>query len=106
MMLAAWSERPIEEARLLNPAFVGTLLWSCARAYAATADQAQPYALLFVVAPVVLHKNTRESLPTTTRTSLVSWVGEKPRVVGTRSRGGVRISRERVGDRQGDRVVI
>lgn len=81
MTLPTWSERPLEQARLLNPAFVGTLLWSCARAYTATADQPQPYALSFLVAPVVLHKNTRESLPTTTRTSLVSWIGENPRVL-------------------------
>ncbi|MBK8262659.1 MAG: hypothetical protein IPK80_15160 [Nannocystis sp.] len=81
MTLAPWSERPLEQARLLNPAFVGTLLWSCARAYKTAADQPQPYALSFLVAPVVLHKSTRESLPITTRTSLVSWVGENPRVI-------------------------
>ncbi len=81
MTLAPWSERPSEQARLLNPAFVGTLLWSCARAYMTTAEQPQPYALSFLVAPVVLHKSTRESLPTVTRTSLVSWVGENPMVV-------------------------
>jgi len=81
MTLSPWSERPLEQARLLNPAFVGTLVWSCARAYAATANQAQPYALSFLVAPVVLHKSTRECLPTTTRTSIVSWVGENPTVI-------------------------
>jgi hypothetical protein len=81
MTLARWSDRPIEQARLLNPAFVGTLLWSCARAYQTTANQPQPYALSFLVAPVVLHKRTRESLPTTSRTSLVSWVGENPMVI-------------------------
>jgi hypothetical protein len=81
MTFARWPDRTSEQARLLNPAFVGTLLWSCARGYAATAEQAQPYALSFVVAPVVLHKATRESLPRTTRTSLVSWVGDNPRVV-------------------------
>lgn len=78
MTLAPWPERPTEQARLLNPAFVGTILWSCARAYAATADQAAPYAISFLVAPVVLHKTTRESLPVTTRTSLVSWIGANP----------------------------
>ena len=81
MTLALWSDRPLEQARLLNPAFVGTLVWSCARAYTTTADQPQPYALSFLAVPVVLHKSTRESLPTTTRTSLVSWVGENPRVI-------------------------
>ena len=81
MTLAPWSERPLEEARLLNPAFVGTLLWSCARAYMKTAEQPQPYVLSFLAMPVLLHKSTRESLPTSTRTSLVSWIGENPRVV-------------------------
>jgi hypothetical protein len=81
MTLAPWSQRPLEQARLLNPAFVGTLLWSCARAYQTTAAQSQPYGLSFLVVPVVLHKSTRERLPPTTRTSIVAWVGENPRVV-------------------------
>jgi hypothetical protein len=81
MTLSPWSERSLEQARLLNPAFGGTLLWSFARGYMTTAHRAQPYALSFLVAPVVLHKSTRESLPTTTRTSLVSWVGQNPRVI-------------------------
>ena len=80
-MLASWPDRPIEQARLLNPAFIGALLWSCAQSYRETAVQAQPYALSFLAAPVVLHKSTRESLPATTRTSLVTWVGENPKVV-------------------------
>lgn len=89
MTLGPWSERPLEQARLLNPAFLGTLLWSCARAYTTTAKQPQPYALSFLAVPVVLHKSTRESLPTSTRTSLVSWVGENPRaVVGFAERAG------------------
>jgi hypothetical protein len=71
MTLAPWSQRPLEQARLLNPAFVGTLLWPCARAYQTTAAQPQPYALSFLMAPVVLHKSTRERLSTTTRTSIV-----------------------------------
>ena len=81
MTLALWPERSIEQARLLNPAFVGTLLWCCARTYAANAGQVQPYALSFLVAPVVLHKSTRDCLPKTTGTSLVSWIGENPRAI-------------------------
>ena len=80
MITAPWASRSLEQARLLNPAFLGTLLWSCARGYASTANANQPYALSFLVAPVVLHKSTRESLPTTTRTSFVAWLAENPRV--------------------------
>ncbi|QTX33493.1 hypothetical protein KAR29_06420 [Aminithiophilus ramosus] len=81
MTTTPWNERPLEHARLLNPAFLGTLLWSCARAYSLEAIVNQPFALSFLVVPVVLHKSTRESLPTTTRTSLVAWLGKNPRVL-------------------------
>ena len=80
MTIAPWPERSLEQARLLNPAFLGTLLWSCARGYASVVNGFQPYALSFLVAPAVLHKSTRESLPITIRTSLVAWLGENPRV--------------------------
>ena len=79
MSTTPWPERPLEQARLLNPAFLGALLWSCARGYSSVNTQRQPYALSFVVAPIVLHKSTRESLPSSTRTSLVAWLGETPR---------------------------
>jgi hypothetical protein len=81
MTTAPWNERPLEHARLLNPAFLSMLLWGCARGYSLEANANQPFALSFLVAPVVLHKSTRESLPTTTRTSLVGWLGENPQVL-------------------------
>ena len=37
-----------------------------------------PLALGFVIVPVVLHKPTRLSLPTTIRTSLPAWLGQNP----------------------------
>lgn len=51
------------------------------RTYSSNTNANQPFAISFLVAPVVLHKSTRESLPTTTRTSLVAWLGENPRVL-------------------------
>ena len=80
MNTTPWTERPLEQARLFNPAFLGTLLWSGARGYASVDNQGLPYALSFLLAPVVLHKSTRESLPASTRTSLAAWLGETPRV--------------------------
>ena len=81
MTIAPWSERSLEQARILNPAFLGTLVWSCARAYGAAAGENQPYAISFLMAPVILHKGTRETLPTTTRTSLVAWLSENPKLL-------------------------
>lgn len=80
MSIPPWAERPVEHARLLNPAFLGALLWSCANGYASSSDDVQPYLLSFLVPPIILHKATRETLPTSTRTSLAAWLGERTEV--------------------------
>ena len=48
MSATTWVERPPEQARLLNPAFVGATIWSCARGYASVRETELPYALAFV----------------------------------------------------------
>ena len=80
MSQAPWAQRPIEEARLLNPAFIGELVEACTRDHERESGQGLPYTLAFVAVPVVLHKATREALPGTTRTSLGSWLAAHPRV--------------------------
>jgi hypothetical protein len=76
MTIVLWSERPVEQARLLNPAFLAALIWSCAEGYRSIDQQGMPYPLSFVAMPVILHKSTREGLPRTVRTSLAAWLGE------------------------------
>jgi hypothetical protein len=80
MTIIPWSERPIEQARLLNPAFLAALTWSCAEGYYSTNQQDIPYPLLFVAMPVVLHKPTRVILPRSVRTSLAAWLAENTQV--------------------------
>ncbi|MBW4420963.1 MAG: hypothetical protein KME13_17285 [Myxacorys californica WJT36-NPBG1] len=80
MTIASWADRPIEQARLLNPAFLAALIWSCAEGYGSIDAQGIPYPLSFVTMPIVLHKSTRESLPRAISTSLPAWLGEKPQV--------------------------
>ena len=80
MSTTTWSDRPLEQARLLNPAFLGLLTWSCAKGYSSVDASGLPYALAFVSMPVVLHKHTREMLPKSTRTSLAAWLGENTQV--------------------------
>lgn len=80
MTIRLWSDRPIEQARLLNPAFLAALIWSCTEGYCSIDQQGVPYPLLFVAMPVILHKFTRESLPRTVRTSLAAWLGENTQV--------------------------
>lgn len=75
-----WSDRSIEQARLLNPAFLAVLIWSCVKGYNSISQQGMPYPLLFVIMPIILHKSTRESLPNKTSKSLATWIGEHPNV--------------------------
>jgi hypothetical protein len=81
--MTPWTERSLEERNLLNPGFCAMLLWQAAQGYAA--ERAIPISieLSFLVLPFVLHKETRESLPSNIRTSLPVWLAEHP-IVQTR----------------------
>lgn len=72
-----WHKRPIEIATLLNPSFCSSILAAAAVGYSETDEQGLPLALAFLVLPCVLHRQTREGLPRTTRTSLAAWLQEK-----------------------------
>jgi hypothetical protein len=71
-----WSDRVVEEANLLNPAFGAVLLAEAVDNYDEKARHGLPFALVFLVLPIVLHENTRQSLPKTTLTGLLPWVQE------------------------------
>lgn len=71
-----WSKRAVEEANLFNPAFCATLLAKAAEDFAKKAGRPFPFALAFLVLPVVLHQGTRQALPGSTITSLLAWIQE------------------------------
>lgn len=75
-----WEERPIITANLLNPAFCGEIIRRCARSYSDEIQKPFPFVLTFILLPIVLHKATREALPTSTRKSLHAWLEENPSV--------------------------
>jgi hypothetical protein len=66
--------RPPEERALLNPAFCSCLLWQAATGYENVANTPLPLDIAFLVLPIVLHRQTRESLPKTTTTALAVWL--------------------------------
>lgn len=76
MNVTPWRDQPLEQARLLNPGFLGALLFNLADGYqqASEMDNALPYALSYVGLPIVLHKATRDALPASVRTSMVAWI--------------------------------
>jgi len=72
--MSPWENRPIEVANLLNPAFCGEVLVRTVSTYQASAQNPFPYALAFLVLPIVLHKRTRERIPTGGRVQLHAWL--------------------------------
>ena len=76
--MVSWSERPVELANLLNPAFCGFLIRSAVISYTEIRPDGMPFALSFLVLPIVLHLNTREALPRDVRTTLISWLERNP----------------------------
>lgn len=69
-----WSKRAVEEANLFNPAFCAVLLAKAAEEYTKKTQQPLPFALGFLVLPVALHRGTRDTLPGSTVSSLLTWI--------------------------------
>jgi len=76
--MTAWADRSHEEQALLNPGFCANLLWHAASGYAGDGDGALSFEESFLVLPFVLHRETRETLPRSSRTSLTVWLDENP----------------------------
>ena len=78
--MTAWASRVSEERSLLNPAFCATLLWRAARGHQADGAPAGgiPFETAFLVLPMVLHRQMRETLPRTVATSLAVWITDLP----------------------------
>ncbi len=75
-----WEHRPTELAHLFNPAFCSIILQGTIKGFEAEQEQGMPYALLFLVLPLVLHKSTRSVLPKKKTTKLHVWLQEQPQV--------------------------
>lgn len=71
-----WPKRVVEEANLFNPAFCAVLLAKTSNEYSKKTQRPLPFALAFLVLPVVLHRGTRSTLPGSTVTPLLPWVQE------------------------------
>jgi hypothetical protein len=78
--MKSWHARPTEVANLLNPAFCGYLLMEYVKQYEVETGTGVPYELMFLLLPVVLHKPTRECLPSSTRTHFPVWLQRHPEI--------------------------
>ncbi|MFD6770944.1 three component ABC system middle component [Micromonospora chalcea] len=76
--MTAWTDRPPIVAAMLNPALIAVILATAADGYRKESDRALPWPLAFIIVPLVLHRGTRQALPTSTRTHLATWTSRNP----------------------------
>jgi hypothetical protein len=76
--VTSWDQRSREERVLLNPGFCSNLLWHAAAGYAHDGLGHLSFEESFLVLPFVLHRETREALPRSSRTSMAVWLDENP----------------------------
>jgi hypothetical protein len=75
-----WNQRPFEIASLFNPAFCSVLIYDVVSDYEKTKGEGMPFALPFIIFPMVLHKPTRDLLPKSTNALLFPWIQKNPQV--------------------------
>ncbi len=78
--MTAWSERPQDEARLFNPAFLAALLGAAVHDFQHRAGSGMPWLLSFLVLPLSLHAPTRARLPRTVGAYFPNWLHEQPEI--------------------------
>lgn len=66
-----WNTRSQEVAYLLNPAFCGRILYSTINTYNSVSNNGFPFPLVYLVLPLVLHKQTRMTI--NSRKQLIIW---------------------------------
>ena len=74
--MKSWNMRSQEVAFLLNPAFCGRVLYSTIKVYKEKKNKAFPFPLIYLVLPLVLHKETRIHI--NSKTKLQLWVQRYP----------------------------
>jgi hypothetical protein len=67
-------------AAMLNPALLAAIIAVAAAEYERADGDPMPWPLAFLVAPLVLHRDTREALPRSTRSHLATWVSDHPAI--------------------------
>lgn len=65
---------------MLNPALFATITANAAMQYQRERSEPMPWPLAFLIAPMVLHKGTRDTLPPNIRSHLSTWIAQNPAV--------------------------
>jgi hypothetical protein len=76
-MTASTAGFPVAAA-MLNPGLLATITAAAAEEYSRVSGEAMPFSLAFLVAPLVLHRDTRDALPARTNTHWARWLSRDP----------------------------
>ena len=79
--LDPWTQRPTEEANLFNPAFLGALASEFLKDFAKSHSEGAPLTTVIIALTTSLHRESRETLPHSTVTSLYQWLQENERLL-------------------------
>ena len=93
----SWNKRSKEVAYLLNPAFCGRLIYTVIKQFNTVSNRAFPFPLIYLILPLVLHKNTRDTI--SSKTKFLVWTQEHPELLigyGTRAKELIEIANEAV----------
>lgn len=74
MDLPNWENRSWVSASMLNPALIASIVVAAAEGHEYESDDPMPWELAFLVPPMVLHRDTREALPTRITSHAAKWV--------------------------------
>ena len=77
-----WEKRPFAIANLINPAFCAIILHASIGDFFKESNQGMPFALVFLILPMILHEPTQKALPQNIRKTLTEWFKEQPEEFG------------------------
>jgi hypothetical protein len=92
-----WEQRPPEIANLLNPAFCAVIVQHAVAAHQKESGKPLDLPLVFLIAPIVLHSDTRRTLPNKINTRLHPWLEQHEHIklgFDQRARGLVPLVKE------------
>lgn len=74
--MKSWNDRSREVAYLLNPAFCGRIIYNVVKVYYDETKRPMEFPLIYMILPIVLHKETRSKLNSTTQMQV--WIKRNP----------------------------
>jgi hypothetical protein len=77
-LVTTWVERSPVPAAMLNPALLAAVSAAAAEEYTRLSGDPMPFAYAYLVAPLVLHRDTRDALPRRIDSYIATWLTRHP----------------------------